>query len=234
MRARTAAQAITSPDQTTFDLGPPLPFRNAHTPGTRLFNAAATLLEVTERGQPLEARLIEQAMTDAFGASDAEGAWLWKDAYEACEIAQAQYLRRHLPAMQRRARSSADLLDAVGKLRRRPRPWLSPPPRTGLDPHLVHLASTGSMDGVDDTPQPIQAPLADVPAPEFSAVRTTRYRALQEDRVRPPRPTARPRATPPRSATTATATAPAPTRCATTPPGQTRFSTTLPEGPRWQ
>jgi hypothetical protein len=112
-------------------------------------------------------------------------------------------------------------------LRRRqiPRDHLMPPsqgilpPRTGLDPRLVHLASTGSMDGADDMAQAVQASMADVPAPEPSAVRATRYRALQADRLRPPRPAARPRATPPQPATTATSTASAPTRCATTRPG---------------
>jgi hypothetical protein len=116
MRARSAAKAVTSPEQATFDLGPPVPFPDARSPAARLMNAAAPLLEALERGQPLEARFIQQVMTEAFSGSDAEGAWLWKDAYEACEIAQLQYLRRHLPSMRRHAKSSADLLDAVAAL----------------------------------------------------------------------------------------------------------------------
>jgi predicted RNA methylase len=116
MRARSAAKAVMSPNQGAFELGPPVPFPGAQTPAARLVNAAAALLEALEHNQPLEARFLQQVMTDAFGASDAEGAWLWKDAYEACEVAQLQYLRRHLPALRRRAKSPADLLDAVTAL----------------------------------------------------------------------------------------------------------------------
>src|SRR3546814_1020891 len=34
-------------------------------------------------------------MTGAFGASDAEGGWDWKAAYDACEVAQILLLRRY-------------------------------------------------------------------------------------------------------------------------------------------
>src|SRR3546814_20974209 len=34
-------------------------------------------------------------MTGAFGASDAEGGWDWKAAYDACEVAQILMLRRY-------------------------------------------------------------------------------------------------------------------------------------------
>jgi len=33
-------------------------------------------------------------MADAFGSSDAEGSWIWKDAYDACEAAQVLFLRK--------------------------------------------------------------------------------------------------------------------------------------------
>ena len=42
-------------------------------------------------------------MTQAFGASDAEGAWLWKDAYEAAEAAVVLFVQRYGRAMRRRA-----------------------------------------------------------------------------------------------------------------------------------
>ena len=42
-------------------------------------------------------------MTRAFGASDAEGAWVWKDAYEAAEAAVVLFLKRYGRAMRRRA-----------------------------------------------------------------------------------------------------------------------------------
>ena len=42
-------------------------------------------------------------MTSAFGASDAHGAWLWKDAYEAAEAALVLFLQRYGRAMRREA-----------------------------------------------------------------------------------------------------------------------------------
>jgi predicted RNA methylase len=55
-------------------------------------------------------------MEQAFGASDATGAWVWKDAYEALEIAQVLFLRRFLPAMRKSAKSPHDLLTMLTKL----------------------------------------------------------------------------------------------------------------------
>ena len=42
-------------------------------------------------------------MTAAFGASDADGAWLWKDSYEAAEAALVLFLQRYGRAMRREA-----------------------------------------------------------------------------------------------------------------------------------
>lgn len=47
------------------------------------------------KGRALDARLLRTTMEDTFRASDADGAWSWKDAYEAAELAQVLYLRRH-------------------------------------------------------------------------------------------------------------------------------------------
>jgi hypothetical protein len=78
------------------------------------------------------------------------------------------------------------------------------PPRTGLDPRLVHLASAGSMNGADDTPQAIHAPLAGAPSPEPSAVRAVNYRTRLHARpVRLPRPAVPVTARHPRRATPA-------------------------------
>ena len=48
-----------------------------------LHSASDLLLPHLEKGQALDAVLIRSAMEDAFGASDGDGAWIWKDAYEA-------------------------------------------------------------------------------------------------------------------------------------------------------
>ena len=68
-----------------------------------LLTAARTLLPVLEAGRALDARTMREAMTSAFGASDADGAWLWKDSYEAAEAALVLFLQRYGRAMRREA-----------------------------------------------------------------------------------------------------------------------------------
>ena len=58
---------------------------------------------VLEAGRTLDARTLREAMTAAFGASDADGAWLWKDAYEVAEAALVLFLQRYGRAMRREA-----------------------------------------------------------------------------------------------------------------------------------
>ncbi len=65
--------------------------------------AARTLLPVLESGRALDAHTLREAMTGAFGASDADGAWLWKDSYEAAEAALVLFLQRYGRAMRREA-----------------------------------------------------------------------------------------------------------------------------------
>ena len=73
-----------------------------------LLAAARTLLPALEAGCPLDASALRQAMTGAFGASDAQGAWVWKDAYEAAEAALVLFLQRYGRAMRREAGSGRD------------------------------------------------------------------------------------------------------------------------------
>ncbi len=88
-----------------------------------LFTAATTLLPVLEAGRPLDAPILRDAMTCAFGATDARGAWVWKDAYEAAEAAVVLFIRRHGRAMRRHAGAGPDgpavmlrMLEAVAAL----------------------------------------------------------------------------------------------------------------------
>ena len=83
-------------------------------PADALFAAARTLLPILEAGRAIDAAALRTAMVDAFGASDAEGAWGWKDAYEAGEVAQLLFLRRFGPAM--RARPPAQQLTMLTKV----------------------------------------------------------------------------------------------------------------------
>ncbi len=56
--------------------------------------AARALAPHLNRSRTLDRRLISGVLTMAFGASDAEGAWSWRDAYDACEAALVIQVRR--------------------------------------------------------------------------------------------------------------------------------------------
>ena len=73
----------------------------------RIIAAANAIMPSLARGETVDARALRLAMEAAFGGSDAEGAWAWKDAYEACEAAQVLFLRRFGPAMRRRTAPAA-------------------------------------------------------------------------------------------------------------------------------
>ena len=90
--------------------GPPAIASASHTRSGAgaLIAAARTLLPVLEAGRPLDATTLRSAMTRAFGASDAQGAWLWKDAYEAAEAAAVLFLQRYGRAMRNRAGAGPD------------------------------------------------------------------------------------------------------------------------------
>ena len=64
-----------------------------------LITAARALLPALEAGTAITSAMLREAMVAAFGGSDAEGHWLWKDAYDACEIAQLLFLRAFAPAL---------------------------------------------------------------------------------------------------------------------------------------
>ena len=97
--------------------------RPAPSASDALFAAARTLLPVLEAGRPLDAGTLRDAMTRAFGATDAEGAWLWKDAYEAAEAAVVLFVQRYGRAMRKQTGAGPDgprhmlaMLDAVAAL----------------------------------------------------------------------------------------------------------------------
>ncbi len=81
-----------------------------------LFDAAGLLLPHLERGRALDAKTLRAAMETAARGSDADGAWTWKDAYEACEAAQILFLRKFGPAMRARAASPAARLAMISKI----------------------------------------------------------------------------------------------------------------------
>ena len=76
-----------------------------------------------EAGRPLDAAILRDAMTEAFGGTDAEGGWVWKDAYEAAEAACVLFLQRYGRGMRRTCGAGADgprrmlaMLEAVAAL----------------------------------------------------------------------------------------------------------------------
>ena len=80
----------------------------------RLLDAARRLLPDLEQGRAIDARALRAAMEGAFGASDAEGAWDWKSAYDACEAAEILFLRRFGAAILARAPASASCSASSG------------------------------------------------------------------------------------------------------------------------
>ena len=64
--------------------------------------AAARALHVhLMRSRPLDRRLVSTVMTTAFGGGDHEGAWSWRDAYDAIEAATVLQIRRLTPQISR-------------------------------------------------------------------------------------------------------------------------------------
>ena len=68
-----------------------------------LLAAATALLPNLEAGRALDAKALREAMSAAFGASDTQGAWVWKDAYEAAEAAMVLFVQRYGRLMRREA-----------------------------------------------------------------------------------------------------------------------------------
>lgn len=63
--------------------------------------AARALLPHLGRSRPLDKRLISSAMEICFNGTDAEGAWSWRDAYDAVEAALVLQMRRLAPQIGR-------------------------------------------------------------------------------------------------------------------------------------
>ncbi|WP_064696201.1 bifunctional class I SAM-dependent methyltransferase/DEAD/DEAH box helicase [Rhizobium aegyptiacum] len=64
-----------------------------------LIDAAGRVTSLLDRGKAVTPGDLRQIMTEFFGGTDAEGLWLWKDAYDATEAAQVLFLRKFGPAI---------------------------------------------------------------------------------------------------------------------------------------
>ena len=86
------------------------------TGGAAIMAAARLLLPTIERGTALDARTLRSAMETAFGATDADGAWVWKDAYEAAECAMVLFLSKYGNAMRAQTCVDTEFLTLVERL----------------------------------------------------------------------------------------------------------------------
>ena len=83
---------------------PPMSRSSAHSgKPAGLLTAARVLLNSLSRGRGLTAGVLRDAMTGPFGGTDADGAWAWKDAYDAAEAAVVLFIQRYGSAMRREA-----------------------------------------------------------------------------------------------------------------------------------
>ncbi|MER8401166.1 strawberry notch-like NTP hydrolase domain-containing protein [Mesorhizobium sp. M1348] len=81
-----------------------------------IYQAAMLLLSFLEQGEPVTTAALRTAMTTGFGGSDAQGFWVWKDAYEALEVAQVLFLRRFGPAILSRSTSPQATLAMIKRI----------------------------------------------------------------------------------------------------------------------
>jgi len=79
-------------------------------------DAARMLLVHLEQGRRIDAPILRNAMETASGGSDADGAWDWKLAYDACEAATILFLRKYGKVLLRKAGSPAAALPLLAKI----------------------------------------------------------------------------------------------------------------------
>ncbi|WP_413208032.1 strawberry notch-like NTP hydrolase domain-containing protein [Rhodospirillum sp. A1_3_36] len=93
-----------------------VPLRAPEDRAARILAAASPILAALEGGNALSRATLRDALSGAFQGTDAQGAWSWKDAYEACEVAQVLFLRKYGRAMRDRAAGPEALLAMLTRL----------------------------------------------------------------------------------------------------------------------
>lgn len=81
-----------------------------------LLEAARALLPLLEKGKPISTDMLREAVESAYGDSDANGAWVWKDAYEALECAQILFMLKYGPRIRRQAADPAAELAMIERI----------------------------------------------------------------------------------------------------------------------
>ncbi len=98
-----------------FQIGFTSPRPDIKTRPAAFMNAAGQITSLLEQGKVLNAADLRHVMTKVFGGSDAEGLWLWKDAYEVTEAAQVLFLRK-FRSIASRAQAPQSALTMVTKV----------------------------------------------------------------------------------------------------------------------
>jgi protein strawberry notch len=124
-------------------------------------DTAAAIIAVAEALQPdlaqgfqIDGLRLRLEMEHAFGGSDATGAWDWKLAYEACEVALVLFLRKFGRALLARVGSPAALLPILAKV-------------SGLLP--THTRRSEEMERFQQFSTPLPMGLAALAAAQISA-----------------------------------------------------------------
>lgn len=81
-----------------------------------IFRAATLILPSLENGKAITASALGTVTAECFGGTDAEGFWIWKDAYEALEAAQILFIRKFGPAILSRSASPQAALAMLAKI----------------------------------------------------------------------------------------------------------------------
>ncbi|MGN6210563.1 strawberry notch-like NTP hydrolase domain-containing protein [Asticcacaulis sp.] len=80
------------------------------------YTAATALLPTMEVGGRINASVLRSAMQAAFRGTDAEGAWDWKTAYDACGIASVLFIRKYGQVLKRKVPAASALLPTLHKV----------------------------------------------------------------------------------------------------------------------
>jgi hypothetical protein len=97
-------------------VAPPVSVPSAADPAPAIIAVADALQPDLTQGFQIDALRLRLEMERAFGGSDADGAWDWKLAYEAGEVALVLFLRKFGRALLARAGSPAALLPILAKV----------------------------------------------------------------------------------------------------------------------
>lgn len=81
-----------------------------------LLAAAQALLPKLEQGQAVDTAYLKSVMTDAFQGTDADGAWDWKMAYDACEAATVLFVRKYAAPLRGRLHAPTTVLAMLTKM----------------------------------------------------------------------------------------------------------------------